>query len=53
MQKMRDKETLEEAAIKHSKLIDEFPPLENPIFSFKEGLNGKQREWILKQNYRS
>ena len=35
-------ETLEEAAINHCKLIDDFPALENPIFSFKEGAKWQQ-----------
>ena len=43
-------ETLEEAVINHCKLIDDFPALENPIFSFKEGAKwqiNKQDEFAI------
>ena len=35
--KYTQQETLEEAGLKHCELIDNFPALENPLFSFKEG----------------
>ena len=35
--KYTQQETLEEAGLKHCELIDNFPALENSLFSFKEG----------------
>jgi len=35
--KYTQQEILEEAGLKHCELIDNFPALENPLFSFKEG----------------
>ena len=39
---LKKQETLEEAAINHCKLIEDFPALENPIFSFREGAKWQQ-----------
>lgn len=35
-------ETLEEAALKHCDMLDKFPALINPLFSFKEGAKWQQ-----------
>jgi hypothetical protein len=35
-------ETLEEAGLKHSDILDKFPALINPLFSFKEGAKWQQ-----------
>ncbi len=48
--KYTQQETLEEAGLKHCELIDNFPALENPLFSFKEGAKwqiGKQDNFII------
>jgi hypothetical protein len=37
-------ETLEEAGLKHCNMIDQFPALNNPLFSFKEGAKWQQAQ---------
>lgn len=39
-----NEETVEEASIKHCNTIDEFPRLENPMFSFKEGAKWQKEQ---------
>ena len=51
-------ETLEEAGLKHCDILDEFPVLVNPLFSFKEGSKWQEKqtieevfEWLTTNNY--
>ena len=43
---MKNKETLEEAGLKHCDILDKFPALINPLFSFKEGA-----KWMQERMY--
>jgi hypothetical protein len=42
----KPKQRLEEAGLKHCDMLDEFPALVNPLFSFKKGV-----EWQQKRSY--
>ena len=41
---MKNKETLEEAGLNHCDMLDNFPALVNPLFSFKEGAKWQQEQ---------
>lgn len=45
-------ETLEEAGLRHCDMLDEFPALANPLFSFKQGAKWQQERMYTEEDLR-
>ncbi len=50
LQEQFKQETLEEAGLNHCDMLDKFPALVNPLFSFKEGAKWQQEQDKNKYN---